>query len=158
MPFLGVTFDSASNEVLGRGKNYVQPGLIFAFFLPKNFIFGPAYQHNTSFSGSSNREDINEGYIDLYLVKVSKLHLQWIIIDPQIIIDYKHDNKITGKLELEMGAIFIKVHNAAGSFYFRPGVGFGPTRYVNEGPFSFFNPYGSKPYSWNLQLGLKLIW
>jgi hypothetical protein len=156
--FLGATFDTASNDALGRGKNYLQPGLVFPFFFPKSFIFAPAYQHNVSFSGDSKREDINEGYIDLYMVKISKYHLQWLIIDPQIIVDYKHNNDVTGKLEIEMGAIFAKIAGGAASFYVRPGVGFGPCRKTSAEGVDFFVPYGSRPYDWNLQGGFKIIW
>jgi glyceraldehyde-3-phosphate dehydrogenase/erythrose-4-phosphate dehydrogenase len=34
----GVTLDTASKDALGRGKNYLQPGLIFPFFFPNSSI------------------------------------------------------------------------------------------------------------------------
>jgi len=156
--FLGLTMDTASDDILGRGKNYAQPGFIYAFFLPNHMIFAPAYQHNVSIGGDSGREDIHEGYIDLYLVKLSKNGLAWVILDPQVIVDYEHSDRVTAKIELEMGALFHKLWGGGASLYLRPGIGIGPYRYVEAEGVKFMVPYGTRPYDWNFQLGFKVIW
>lgn len=138
---LEANFDTAKEMWLGRGKNTVSPMLCYAFFLPNNFIFAPAYQHNISVSGDDSRADINEGYLDFYMVKTTKNKYQWLVLDPHLIIDYENDNHVSGTVEVEAGSLVGRMLGGVGSVYLRPGVGFGDYRI----------------YNWNIQLGFKLI-
>jgi hypothetical protein len=133
-------FNTASNSVLGTGKNTIAPGGVVAFFLNNGWIFAPAYQQTVSYAGDSTRRDINLGAIDLYLVKLTKSKRNWFILDPTIIADYKND-RTSGTLEFEAGQIVGRMMGGVGSIYIRPGVGLGTDRI----------------YNWNLEVGFKLI-
>ncbi|MCX5691743.1 MAG: hypothetical protein NTV94_18450, partial [Planctomycetota bacterium] len=58
--------DTASEDALGRGKWIFGPTVTYAMFLSPRMIFAPAYQHNISFAGDGDRNDVNESVIDLY--------------------------------------------------------------------------------------------
>jgi hypothetical protein len=138
---LEASFDTAKDVAQGRGKNTVMPMIGYAFFLPNNFIFAPAYQHNLSVSGDEDRADINEGYVDIYMVKTTRNKYAWLLLDPRVIIDYENDNHVSGVVELEAGSLVGRMMGGVGSVYLRPGVGFGENRI----------------YNWNIQAGFKLI-
>jgi len=134
------SFNTASNSVLGTGKNTIAPVGVLAFFLNDGLIFAPAYQQTVSYGGDSARKDINIGAIDLYLVKLTKSKHNWFILDPTILADYAN-NRTSGTLEFEAGQIVGRMMGGIGSIYIRPGVGLGTDRI----------------YNWNLEVGLKLI-
>ena len=134
------SFNTASNSVLGTGKNTIAPVAVLAFFLNDGLIFAPAYQQTVSYGGDSARRDINIGAIDLYLVKLTKSKHNWFILDPTILADYAN-NRTSGTLEFEAGQIVGRMMGGIGSIYIRPGVGMGTDRI----------------YNWNLEVGFKLI-
>jgi hypothetical protein len=132
--------DSASDDRLGRGKWSLAPVVTTAFFFPSGLIFAPSYQQNVSFAGDDGRSDINEGYIDLYVVKTAKDKRSWFLLDPTIVLDYEDDLDGT-TVELEIGRVIGPVLHAAGSFYVRPGIGIGNHR----------------AYDWNIEVGFKVV-
>lgn len=134
------SFNTASNSVLGTGKNTIAPVGVLAFFLNDGLIFAPAYQQTVSYGGDSARRDVNIGAIDLYLVKLTKSKRNWFILDPTILADYAN-NRTSGTLEFEAGQIVGRMMGGIGSIYIRPGVGLGTDRI----------------YNWNLEVGFKLI-
>lgn len=134
--------DTASEDVLGRGKTSLAPVVVAAFFLSPQWIFAPAYQYNVSLDvlGDDDRADIRESYIDLYLVWTSANKQQWAILDPTIVVDHENDHE-SMTVEGEVGQIFGKALGGVYSAYVRPGIGIGSYR----------------AYEWNLEIGIKLI-
>ena len=60
-------------------------------------------------------------------------------MDPQIVLDHEAGTEL-GLIEAELG--FVIAPSAGASTYVRPGWGVG----------------AFKPYSWNLEVGLKFVW
>lgn len=138
---LEATFNLATNDALGTGKNLLSPMLfgVFPGLLGKGSLFAPAYQYVFDIGGDPARANVNRSQIDLYFVWLLAKGKNWLIVDPQIVID--HDTgKVPMLAEVEWGTMIKPVPGA--SVYIRPGVGFGMDR----------------PYTWNLEAGLKFIW
>ena len=129
-------FDTATNDQLGSG-NLIAP-VIFAVFpgvLGGVSLFAPGYQYVANIGG----DDVSRSQIDLYFVWQLAQGKNWLIVDPQIIID--HENSIElATVEAEWG--FMIAPQQGISAYARPGFGVGEYR----------------PYDWNLEFGLKFVW
>jgi len=140
-PGLEAFFNTASNPALGSGKVSLGPQVFFAFpgLLGKGSLFAPGYQYVFSVAGDDNRDDISRSQIDIYGVWGLAGGKNWLILDPQIVLDHKNSREFL-TVEAEWG--FIIYYQAGISGYLRPGVGFGE----------------DKPYSWNLEAGLKFVW
>ncbi len=136
-----LTADTASEDALGRGKWYIAPGLTYAMFLSPTMIFAPAYQHNISFAGDDNRNDINESVIDFYFVFTAADKKSWFTIDPTLVIDWENDENTPLTLELEYGRNIGTLWGGALNAYIRPGIGIGQDR----------------PYDWNVELGVTVV-
>lgn len=134
-------FDTASNEALGAGQASLGPQ-VFAVFpgvLGGASLFAPGYQYVFDVSGDDDLADIRRSQIDLYFVWMLAGGRNWLIVDPQIILD--HDSgKELATIETELG--FVIAPSAGASTYVRPGWG------VTE----------EKLYAWNLEVGLKFVW
>jgi len=133
--------DSATKDVLGRGKWIVAPIVTKAFFLTKDLIFAPTYQHNISFAGDSDRKRVNESVLDFYFVMTAEDKRSWFIADPTVVVDWENETNIPATLEVEYGRVVGSLFGGAASLYVRPGVGIGQDR----------------PYDWNIEIGLKVI-
>jgi hypothetical protein len=134
-------FDTASNDALGSGKTALGPQVFFVFpgILGGHSMFAPGYQYVFDIAGDDDRPDIGRSQIDLYLVWVLAGGKNWLIVDPQIILDHEADTEPM-TVEAEWG--FMIAPSAGASGYLRPGYGIG----------------SDKPYSWNLEVGLKFVW
>ena len=140
-PGLEAFFDTASNDALGEGKTSLGP-VVFAVFpgiLGGRSLFAPGYQYIFSVSGDDARPDIRRSQIDLYFVWLLAQGKNWLIVDPQIVLDHENDKDL-GTVEAEWG--FMIAPSVGTSGYLRPGVGVGADR----------------PYDWNLEIGLKFVW
>ena len=140
-PGFEATFNSATHDAMGYGKTVLTP-MVFGVFpglLGKGSLFVPGYQYLFSVGGDDNRANVNRSTIDLYFVWLFKHSGNWLIIDPQILIDHEA-NTVPMLIELEWGMMIKPVPGA--SVYLRPGVGIGADR----------------PYLWNFEFGLKFIW
>ena len=140
VPGLEATFNTSSNEALGFGANVLSPTLFFVFpgLLGKGSLFAPGYQYLFDVDGGENIT-VSRSQIDLYFVWLLGKGANWLIVDPQIIID--HDQNIYPALiEVEWGYMIKPLPGA--SVYVRAGVGIGSDR----------------PYDWNLEGGLKFVW
>jgi len=130
---------TATDRVLGTGKWALGPAVTTAFFFEVgggSLIFAPTYEHRFSFAGNSDRNDIHLGIVDLYLVYRTASLRNWLTLDPTILFNYNAGN-VAATLELEAGQLI-----AGGtSVYIRPGVGIG----------------ANKPYDWNLEGGVKVV-
>jgi hypothetical protein len=134
-------FDTASNDALGSGKTSLGPVVftVFPGILGGRSLFAPGYQYVFDVAGDDANPDISRSQIDLYLVWLLAKGKNWLIVDPQAILDHENDTEL-GTVEAEWG--FMIAPSAGASGYLRPGIGIG----------------ADKPYSWNLEAGLKFVW
>jgi hypothetical protein len=140
-PGLEVFFDTASNDALGSGKTLLAP-VVFAVFpgiLGGRSLFAPGYQYVFDVGGDSNRPDVSRSQIDLYFVWLLAEGKNWLIVDPQIILDHENSEELM-TVEAEWGFMIVPTSGISG--YLRPGFAIGDI----------------KPYSWNVEIGLKFVW
>lgn len=129
-------WDTATQEVLGRGKNVLGPVVFYVIFLPeRKAIFAPAYQYQFDIGGSGDRADVSLSAIDLYYVLLPKPG-SWIIIDPQIIVDHEGSTTYV-QVETEFG----RMMGPGWSTFLRPGFPIG----------------GNRLMDWNLEFGIKSV-
>jgi hypothetical protein len=137
-PGLEVFVDTATNDALGAGTTTLAPVLfaVFPGILGPKSLFAPGYQYVFNVGGGP---DVSRSQIDLYGVWMLAEGKNWLILDPQIILDHEN-NKEVMTVEAEWG--YMMVPQSGISSYLRPGVGVGADR----------------PYSWNVEIGLKFVW
>jgi len=138
VPGLEAFFDTGTNPAIGSGANILAPVVfgVFPGLLGKASLFAPGYQYLFDISGD---ETISRSQLDLYFVWILAKGKNWLIVDPQIILDHDTD-KIPALCEVEFG--YMIAPSVGASTYLRPGVGIGSDR----------------PYTWNLEVGLKFVW
>jgi hypothetical protein len=134
-------FDTASNDALGAGKTSLGPQVfaVFPGILGGRSLFAPGYQYVFDVAGDDAEPDISRSQIDLYLVWMLAKGKNWLIVDPQAILDHETDKEL-GTIEAEWG--FMIAPSVGASGYLRPGIGIG----------------ADKPYTWNTEVGLKFVW
>ncbi|MBI5363683.1 MAG: hypothetical protein HZA53_10930 [Planctomycetes bacterium] len=132
--------DTASEDVLGRGKNIGAPVVTRAWFLNATTIFAPTLQENVGFGGDSARADVNETLIDLYFVKTAADKKSWLTVDPTVVLDWEND-AVPVTLEVEYGWNLGGAFGGALNAFVRPGIGIGSDR----------------PFDWNLEAGVNVI-
>ena len=142
----GVEFflDTASEDALGAGANSVAPFVFWAHFNPvgPGSIFVPGYQHTYSFDENEGRSQVNQGVIDMFLVKTWNQNQYWGYIDPQVFLDYEANEEFM-LLELQGGMMLDKYWGTKGnSVWIMPSFGLGTDR----------------PYDFSLEIGYKIIW
>ncbi len=96
VPGLEVFFDTASNDALGSGKTSLGP-VIFAVFpgiLGGSSLFAPGYQYIFDIAGDDSRSNISRSQIDLYFVWLLSKGKNWLIVDPQIILDHENSKEL----------------------------------------------------------------
>ncbi len=140
VPGLEATFNTSSHEALGFDANVLAPTLFFVFpgLLGKGSLFAPGYQYLFDMDGGDNNK-ISRSQLDLYFVWLLGKGANWLIVDPQIIVDHDTD-MFPALVEVEYGYMIKALPGA--SVYVRPGAGIGSDR----------------PYDWNCEFGLKFIW
>jgi hypothetical protein len=136
-PGLEAFFNTASNDVVGAGQNILAPVVFFGFFnlLGKYSIFAPGYQHRFNLDGAA----VNQSVIDIYYVKILAKGKNWLIVNPQPIIDWENDISYM-MLDVEWGFMIHKASGIAGAI--RPGFGIGE----------------HSPLSYNFEFAVKFIW
>jgi hypothetical protein len=104
---LGVEFflNTASEDALGAGATSIAPLVFLGFFNPlgPGTVFFPGYQHTFSIDEDDGRSRVNQGLIDMFLVKTFKENKYWGYVDPQIVLDYENDDYFM-LLELQGGS------------------------------------------------------
>ena len=128
-------------KIAGSGKNALGP-VVFAVFpgiIGGNSLFAPGYQYVFDIGGDEDRSDISRSQIDLYFVWQLAKGKNWLILDPQIILDHENSTEF-GTVEAEWG--FMIAPKQGISAYVRPGAGLGADR----------------PYDWNLEFAVKFVW
>ena len=136
---------SATENSLGSGALSFGPQIFGVFFSPfgiKGTLIAPAYQHKFSVDEDKNRREVHQGLIDIFLLWISPARQYWVLIDPQIILDYEQDKEFT-LLDFEVGAMLDQYLGTKGhSAYLRPSIGVGSDR----------------PYDGSIEVGYKIIW
>lgn len=137
-----VFLDTASDDALGSGSTSLGPQVFAVFFKPFDSsiisLIAPAYQHKFSIDGN----DVSQGLIDIFILTTSKDKTFWVLLDPQIILDFENEKEFV-LIDAEAGMMLDSFLGVKGkSVYLRPSVGFGHDR----------------PYEQSLELGFKMIW
>jgi hypothetical protein len=134
--------DTASNDALGNGQTVLGPTAfaVFPGILGPGSLFAPGYQYVFDVGGGNGQSDISRSQLDLYFVWGLAGGRNWLIVDPQVIVDHEADNDVFATLEVEWG--YMMVPESGISAYFRPGIGLG----------------SDKLYDWNFEVGLKFVW
>jgi hypothetical protein len=143
---LGVEFflNTASEDALGAGATSVAPLVFLGFFNPlgPGTVFFPGYQHTYSIDEDDGRSQVNQGLIDMFLVKTWAGNQYWGYVDPQIILDYENNEEFM-LLEIQGGMMMDKYFGTKGhSAYIMPSFGVG----------------GDRPYDFSIEVGYKIIW
>lgn len=134
---LEVFLDTAHEDTLGSGSTSLGPQIFLAFFRPFGLPidgFFPGYQHKFEVDGN----DVHQSVIDLYILKTWNNKTQWMLLDPQIILDYENNSEFL-LFDAEFGTMLkTKGHSA----YIRPSIGVG----------------GDRPIDASIEIGYKIVW
>ncbi|MFT5042829.1 MAG: hypothetical protein ACI8TX_003822 [Hyphomicrobiaceae bacterium] len=133
-------WNTATDDLLGEGQWSLGPQLFAVKFAPFGLagtLVAPAYQHVVSVAGERGRTDVNRSQLDIFFLWLSKDKKNWVLVDPQAVIDHENDVAF-GLIEAEVGQIMF----GGFSSYVRPGVGVGEDR----------------PLDWNAEVGFKVVW
>lgn len=131
-------FTTATETVMGTGKNTLMPSVTAVFFPARNTIFAPVYKQTNSYSGDPTRGDLNQGAIDLYLVRMFNGGKTYLNLDPQLIFDYENDTT-SFLLETTLGISLSRER--------------GLTLTITPG----FPISGTKPYDFLFKAGIKKV-
>lgn len=137
--------DTASKDALGTGTTALGPQAFLVYFAPlgiKGSLFAPAYQHKFSVEEDDGRSKIHQGLIDLFFLMQSKDKQRWVLLDPQIVLDYEQGVEFM-LIDIEVGTMLDKLLGTKGhSAYLRPSIGIGADR----------------PTDGSIEGGYKIIW
>ncbi|MCK5439183.1 MAG: hypothetical protein KAI97_04530, partial [Gemmatimonadetes bacterium] len=119
-PGLEAFFDTASNDALGSGKHSLGPVLfaVLPGILGGRSLFAPGYQYIFDIGGESDRTDISRSQIDLYFVWMLAANKNWLIVNPQIILDHENSAEFM-TVDAEWGFMIAPKSGISG--YVRPG-------------------------------------
>jgi hypothetical protein len=133
---LEATFDTA-DDLIGGGSTTLGPQAFAVFFKPigGGDLVAPAYQHVFDIDGNK----VNRGLIDVfYLYTFKTAFFNWVLVNPQGVIDYDNDNTSSWNIDFEGG----KMLTGNQSLYLRPGLGVGDDRL----------------FDYDLEVGWKMVW
>jgi hypothetical protein len=130
-------FNTASSEYLGAGRTNLAPIVFVPIFniLGKGSIFAPGYQYVFNVNG----ETTNRSQIDLYFVWGLAKGKNWLIVNPQIVLDHQNSAEFM-VVDAEWGFMIAPQSGISG--YVRPGLGVGADR----------------PFDYNLEFAIKFVW
>ena len=136
-PGLEAFFNTASPNALGSGSQILAPTIFVGFFnlLGNRSIFAPGLQYHFNYSGNK----VSRTVLDLYFVWILGGGKNWLIFNPQPIIDH-HNSTEFAQVDLEWG--FMIAPQAGIGGYIRPGIGVGADR----------------PFDYNLEFAIKFVW
>jgi hypothetical protein len=137
--------NTAAEDALGSGATSLGPQAFLVFFAPfglKGTLLSPAYQHKFSVDEDDGRSKIHQGLIDIFFLKQSGDKQRWILLDPQIVLDYENDIEFM-LVDAEVGTMLDPYLGTKGhSAYLRPSIGVGSDR----------------PSDGSIEFGYKIIW
>ena len=135
---LELNFATATEPVFGLGKNTLMPSVTIAMFPAKDIIFAPVYKQSNSYSGDPERDEVNQGAIDLYFVYLFNGGRNFINLDPQVVLNYEHGT-YSAMVEVTGGFVLSKEK--------------GLTLTITPG----FPLAGTKPYDFLFKAGVKKV-
>jgi hypothetical protein len=139
----GVEFfiPTGSDDALSSNAFSIGPQIFLAFFAPFGGLFdliAPGYQHEFSVWEEGGAGDIHKGKLDLFFLKTFNEKKQWVLLNPQGVLDYENDREIF-VLDTEFGTMLAK-----------PGHG------VHVRPsFALTN---ERSYDFSIEAGYRVIW
>jgi hypothetical protein len=137
--------NTASKDSLGTGTTSLGPQVFAVFFKPFGGFFdliAPAYQHKFSVHEEKGSSEIEQGFIDVFALKMSKDKQSWFMVNPTFILDYETDQE-SALIDFEFGTMMDKYLGTKGhSAYVRPGIGIGHDRGMD----------------YSIEVGYKIIW
>ena len=136
-PGLEAFFNTGSPDILGSGSTTLGPVVFGAFLgiMGKGSLFAPGYQYVFDVAGNP----VSRSQIDLYFVWILAGGKNWILFDPQIIIDH-HNSAEFMTIDMEWGFMIAPKSGISG--YIRPGIGIGEYR----------------PFNYNFEFAIKFVW
>jgi len=117
------------------------PQAFFAWFAPFDGLvdlIAPGYQHQFSIYEEGDTSEVHLGLIDLFILKTFNNKQQWVMLNPQGILNYEGKTE-WAQIDIEIGTMFKKAGHSA---YLRPSFGVGADR----------------PYDVSAEVGYKIIW
>lgn len=136
---LEATFDTATNPLLGGGKNTLGPQIFGVFFKPPGggVLVAPAYQYVFDIGGEDARPTVKRSQFDLFYLWLTEKKNGWVLANPQAVIDPENDTSFAlGEFEYGRMMYF------GISSYTRASVGIGEDR----------------PYDYSFEVGFKVIY
>jgi len=135
---LGVdaSFDTATRDALGSGKQVLAPALVWVFYPVERLIVAPSYRHRISLGGDDDRLDVQTGTLDLTLVYRFGRN-EWAMLKPELDLDYENESDVSGGLTFEYGRVLF----GGVSGFFGPGLAWGDRR----------------PFDWSVHFGLRAV-
>ena len=119
-------YPTATEDSLGTGALSFGPQAFAVFFVPfgiEGTLFAPAYQHKFSIDEDNGRSDVHRGLIDIFLLWISSGRQYWVLLNPQIILDYEQQIEYM-IFDAEFGTMLDKYFGTKGhSVYLRPAIG-----------------------------------
>jgi hypothetical protein len=134
-------FLPTGSGALSNGAYSLGPQIFLAKFAPFNGLvdlIAPGYQHQFSVYEKDGARDVNLGIIDLFILKTFNDKKQWMMLNPQGIMNYE-TNQYWTQFDIELGTM---LKPAGHSVYIRPSIGIG----------------SDSPYDISLEAGYKIIW
>lgn len=135
------SFDTASKDSLGMGKNVIAPLVFASIDLPRyHSVFFPFLQHYYTVSGDDARHDVH--YTSIKPVLLTRWPDRfYTVVEPHFIIDHERADRVGMTLEGEAGRFL----NRNVMVWARPGVGL----HGDNLP---------QVYNWNLEIGVRYIY
>ena len=130
-----------SNDLLSTNALALGPQAFYVFFAPFNGLvdlIAPGYQHQFSIYEESGAPDVHLGLVDLFILKTFNSKKQWVMLNPQAIINYETHTE-WGQFDVELGTMLGKAGHSA---YLRPSFGIGHDR----------------TYDYSVEVGYKIVW
>lgn len=137
--------DTAEEDSLGSGATSLGPQVFVVFFKPFGGLFdlaAPAYQHKFSVDEDDGRSKVHQGFIDVFLLKMSQDKQRWAMINTTAIFDYENHTEFLN-VDIEMGTMLDEMLGTQGhSVYLRPG----------------FQVGADRPVEGSVEAGYKIVW
>ena len=135
---------TGSDDLLSSNAFTIGPQIFFGFFGVFNWIdlIAPGYQHRFSVYEESGVGDVHTGIIDLFILKTFNDKQQWVMLNPQTILDYEEQTQYI-QFDAEFGTMLDNFIEPNGhSVYLRPTLGI----------------LGDRPNKYGIEFGYKIIW
>jgi hypothetical protein len=121
---LRVDWDTASEDEIGQGGTTYAPMLVGAWFPNRKTIVAPVFQwslgnnlDNDPLPGERDRNELS--YRQIVIWQPMRKHVSWLMLDPELIIDFENDSDTALDVGLEYGKMLSKTT----ALFVKPTVG-----------------------------------